>query len=459
VNPADASMLAPPAADHAPNAGSLPRLLAGVSDDGGRVHVDRHLSVHGGLPLVGGRRSWRRREESALVEEVHRAGLLGRGGAAFPMARKLQSVAAVRGTAIVVANGTEGEPASEKDATLMELAPHLVLDGAVAAAEAVGATEALIATCEIDVGAFESVALAIEERSAAGIGRSDEPSLRAVTAPSHYVAGQETALVNYLDGGPAIPTFTPPLPFERGVGRRPTLVSNVETLAHLALIARHGARWFRALGTPAGSGSTLVTLSGPVARPGVYEIALGSSLASLARAAGGTTHEVRGALIGGYAGAFMPASRLRDVALSEEHLAPHGARMGAGVVSLLSTDACPVAETVRVARWMAGQSSGQCGPCVHGLDALAGELERVIQGAGSGEGRLDYLASVIARRGACGHPDGMVKLLESSLRAFTEEFAHHARNGPCERCSSPPELPLPARPVSEQRGRTRRSPA
>ncbi|HEX5223591.1 MAG TPA: NADH-ubiquinone oxidoreductase-F iron-sulfur binding region domain-containing protein [Solirubrobacteraceae bacterium] len=439
-----------------PPAGSLPRLLAGVSEDGGRVSVTRHFSVHGGLPLTGARRSWGRREHPPLIEETHRAGLRGRGGAAFPLARKLLAVAAARGPAVVVANGTEGEPASEKDAMLMELAPHLVLDGLVAAAEALGAREALIATCELDEDATDSMALAVEERDAAGIAPHHAPSLRVVTAPGHYVAGQETALVSYLDGGPALPTFTPPLPFERGVGRRPTLVSNVETLAHLALVARHGAGWFRALGTPASTGSTLVTLAGPVARPGVYEIALGSSLESLARAAGGTTREVRGALIGGYAGAFVPAESLRGLALSDEHLAAHGGRMGSGVVALLSSDCCPVAETARVARWMAEQSSGQCGPCVNGLDALAGEIEAVARGRAT-DGRLEQLSATVARRGACGHPDGVVSLVGSALEAFPSAFAHHARGGPCDRCASVPELPLPAGRVASPRSRTRRA--
>ncbi len=286
------------------------------------------------------------------------------------------------------------------------------------------------------------------------------PKVQLATVPSHYVAGQESALVNYLNGGAAKPTFTPPMPFEQGVRRRPTLVDNIETLAHVAQITRHGAPWFRELGTPTQPGSTLVTLSGPVAHPGVYEIEHGSSLASLIEASGGTTARVRAALLGGYAGSWIGGERLRGVALSKEHLAPHGATLGAGIVLLLSEEACPVAETARVARWMAGQSARQCGPCLHGLDTLASTVEEITGGIAHPKAlqRLGQLASLTARRGACAHPDGAVNLILSAVEVFESEFADHARHGPCDGCSRPAELPLPQRPVDEQsrRGTGRR---
>jgi NADH:ubiquinone oxidoreductase subunit F (NADH-binding) len=429
---------------------ALPRLLTGIRADRA-LTLEEHLSIHGSLPGVrgGGRRRERERTEM-LVEEVERSGLLGRGGAAFPTATKMRAVASARRRAIVVVNAAEGEPASLKDRTLLESLPHLVLDGAVAAAGALGAEEVIVCACESAQEGLESMAHAIEERAGAGSERS--PTLRLTSVPEHYVAGQESALIGYINGAAAKPTFTPPLVSERGVRGRPTLLDNAETLAHLALIARHGASWFRELGTPSQPGSALVTLSGAVAHAGVYEIEHGASLSSLIRAGGGSTAGVRGVLLGGYAGAWIGAERLGDVALSNEHLAPHGASLGAGVVLLLSDAACPVAETARVARWMAGQSTRQCGPCVHGLDALAGAIEELAVGmaAANVAQRIDRLASLTARRGACGHPDGAVNLILSALEAFAPEFAEHARHGPCEACSREPELPLPYRPVSEK---------
>ncbi len=238
------------------------------------------------------------------------------------------------------------------------------------------------------------------------------------------------------------------MPFERGVRRRPTLVNNAETLAHVALIARHGPRWFRELGLSEQPGSTLMTLTGPVAYPGVYEVEYGASLSSLLDAAGGINSRVRAALFGGYAGTWVEGGALSDLGLSNTHLAPHGATLGAGVVLLLSEEACPVAETARVTRWLALQGAGQCGPCVHGLDALADSFERVCAGAAPkhASARIEQLAGLVSRRGACAHPDGTARFAMSALEVFAPEFADHVRHGACEACARPSQMPLPHHP-------------
>jgi NADH:ubiquinone oxidoreductase subunit F (NADH-binding) len=420
------------------DAATLPRLLLGVGSPGAMT-MHEHLAVHGAMGAVDrGSRSG----ESALMDEVELAGLQGRGGAAFPMGVKMRAVAASRGRPVVVVNAAEGEPGSLKDRTLLETAPHLVLDGAAAAAQALGAHEVIMAVCEQAPGAQHSVAQAISERGERADGRV---RWHVATVPARYLAGQETALVNILNGGPAKPTFTPPRPSERGVGGRPTLVSNAETLAHLALIARHGAQWFRAIGTNAQPGSMLLTLGGPVAYPGVYEAEHGSPLTALIDAAGGATTEIRAVLVGGYAGAWVDARYLRALAMSEEGLAPYGARIGAGIVELLAADACGLAETARAARWLAQEGAGQCGPCVNGLDALAGTLERTLAGVAEPqyEARLKYLTSIVAGRGACSHPDGAVRFVASAVQVFAAELADHARYGHCEACTRPATLPLP----------------
>ncbi len=427
------------ASESAPVAG-LPRLLEGVPAQGA-MGLREHLDTHGELPAA---RRRDRRGTSALIDQIEQAGLGGRGGAGFPTAKKMRTVAGGSGKPIVVVNATEGEPASLKDRTLLETLPHLVLDGAALAARAIGAEEAILCVCESAGVGLERAAQAIGERERLP-GRW--PRIVLSTAPEGYVAGQESALVNHLNGGPPKPTFSPPMPFERGVRRRPTLVNNAETLAHVALIARHGPRWFRELGLSDQPGSTLVTLSGPLAYPGVYEVEFGASLASLVDAAGGTSGGVRAALFGGYAGAWVDGSALSSLALSGPHLAPYGASLGAGVVLLLSGEACPVAETARVTRWLARQSAGQCGPCVHGLDALADTLEQIAHGAHGrhAAARVEQLSALVSRRGACGHPDGTVRFATSAMEVFAEEFADHARHGACDACARPSELPLPAR--------------
>jgi NADH:ubiquinone oxidoreductase subunit F (NADH-binding) len=483
----------------------LPRLLAGIPSRGA-LGLSGHLGLHGELPAIDGRGRSRRGATLSLIDEVERAGLRGRGGAGFPTAAKLRAVAGAPrsalggGRPIVVVNGAEGEPASAKDRTLLSCLPHLVIDGALLAAAAVGAREVLLGVCLPDRGcrpirgrerserlpdrseasvpplrssssALDAVARALGERGGSGgAERVGGVHIQLRPVPDRYVAGHESALVNHLSGGPALPTFTPPRPFERGVRGRPTLVCNVETLAHLALIGRYGSAWFRELGTPEQPGSALVTLAGSVAAPGVYEIEHGSPLTALLDAADGLTARPRAALVGGYSGTWIDGSSLREVALSDRHLSPFGASLGAGVVVVLSADACPVAELARLTRWLASQSARQCGPCVFGLDAVACAFEQLAgadagdrPGRGNGrvegrrgrqfapghgerdtvEQRLRSLARLVRGRGACSHPDGVARLVSSALDVFAQELADHAHHGPCAACALPSELPRP----------------
>jgi Respiratory-chain NADH dehydrogenase 51 Kd subunit len=211
-----------------------PRLLPSRPED-----LRGHLARFGSVPYS--------RTIGALIPHVEASGLTGRGGAAFPVHRKLAIVAPARGPKVVVANGAESEPASRKDELLLQAAPHLVLDGLQLAAEAVGASEARL---YLHRGAGSGIRRALAGRRARGLDRLD---VTITETPPRFLAGQESAVVNHIGGGPALPVFTPPRVTERGLHGQPTLVQNVETLAHLALIARYGPRWFRAIGpTPAG---------------------------------------------------------------------------------------------------------------------------------------------------------------------------------------------------------------
>jgi len=355
----------------------------------------------------------------------------------------MRAVAAPDRPKIVVANGTEGEPASKKDRVLLRELPHLVLDGAALAARAVGANDAIIAFSELHQRTALSLERAIQQRQAA---RLPDPKFELVQTPEQWLAGQETALVNVLNGGPVKPTFGT-RPFQRGVAGHPTLVQNVETLAHLALIARHGPAWFRGLGSQRVPGSTLVTLSGALARPGVYEIDASMTLQELL--AMGGSGRLRAVLLGGYFGSWLPAAQLPGLRLDAEHLAAQGASLGAGVIVALDESACSVAETARVADYFASQTAGQCGPCVNGLDAIASTIEALATGTADGTARSDLARwiSNVPGRGACQHPTGAVRFIASALAVFTEEFADHARHGRCERCSGAPMLPIPLMPT------------
>jgi NADH:ubiquinone oxidoreductase subunit F (NADH-binding) len=409
------------------------RLLRGVRT-GAMLTLGEHLDIHGPLPPA------RRGEGGSVLDAVERSGLRGRGGAHVSTALKLRAVAARRRRAIVVANGAEGEPASRKDRVLLAHAPHLVIDGAVVAARAVGADEAMLVVKASDRHAFRSLNRALAERARLGDGR---PKLTLATTDDGYVSGQETAVIAALNGRPAIPATVPPRPFERGVRNRPTFVGNVETLAHLALIARHGPEWFRSVGSPSSPGTALVTLGGAVERPGVYEIVLGTPFADLLHRAGGLADRPRALLAGGYGAPWLDAASLRGLTLGGDDPRLGPSSVGAGVLWVLGEASCGLWESTRILSWLADESAGQCGPCLYGLRAIADAFERLTHGrAHAGDhARLIRWGAEVTGRGACRHPDGAARLLESALRVFADEIESHDA-GRCT-ASLPPSMPLP----------------
>ncbi len=414
-----------------PGPESLPRLLTGLRPGHG-LTLAEHRELHGPMRLMDARR---------LVDLTERAGLHGRGGAGFPTATKLAAVAAGRRPRVVVANGSEGEPASSKDETLLIGNPHLVIDGLMLAAAALDAREAIVAVERTRPLALHAVRLAVAERVAIG---ADDIPIRVVEVPGRYVAGEESALVHLLNGGDAKPTLVPPRPFERGVDGRPTLIQNVETLAHLALIGRHGPDWFRSLGSVEEPGSALLTLGGAVARPAVYEVALGSRFESLVAAAGGETEPVSAYLLGGYFGTWVRRDVLSARRLSNTGLRDIGASLGAGVVTALPTSACGLVETACVMRYLADETAGQCGPCVHGLRSISDRMQEIARAQTTPKMRadLDRWSNMILGRGACRLPDGAVRFLHSALVTFSDEIELHQR-GECHATHREPVLPIP----------------
>jgi NADH:ubiquinone oxidoreductase subunit F (NADH-binding) len=372
----------------------------------------------------------RPRARKGLIEEIERAGLRGHGGAGFPTATKMAAVARRHGRKYVVVNATEGEPMSSKDKALFALAPHLVLDGAALAAEAVGASEVIVCIDRAETSSLQYAAHALGERRDAHVDRS---SFALQPPPNRYVAGEESALVHWLNGGEAKPTFVPPRPFERGVARRPTLVQNAETLAHLALVARFGAQWFRALGTDSDPGSALVTISGAVARPGVYEVPLGIPLQTMLTVAGGGLEDCQAILIGGYFGSWIRSADAGSLTLDSVSLRAAGASFGCGVVVALPHDACGLVETAAVARWYAAESAGQCGPCVNGLPAIADALLAVASGDRDPNHlvNLRRWGSMVQGRGACRLPDGAARFVSSAVNAFVDDVDRHRHGHVC----------------------------
>jgi NADH:ubiquinone oxidoreductase subunit F (NADH-binding) len=404
----------------------LPRLLAGLEPGAGAMTLAAHTRIHGPLPDIA---------PYQLIEEVERSGLRGRGGADFPTARKLRAVAARRRVGPVLVNGSETEPASAKDRLLLARLPHLVLDGAVLAAGAVGASEVIVTVGAGAGDAFQSLEAAIVARE------HDRVRISVVEGAGGYVSGEESAVVHHLNRGVAKPTFVPPRPFESGYRGRPTLIQNPETLAQLALVARFGSNWYRELGTVADPGSALVTITGAVRAPGVYELAFGTPLRDLLAAAGGPLEPLQALLVGGYFGTWMEASEATLLRLAREDLRSVGCTLGSGVLIALGQSSCGLHESARVIAYLAAQSAGQCGPCVYGLRAIADSIGALAGGVAhvSERDRVLRWASEVRGRGACHHPDGAVRFVESALAVFKDDIDAH-REGRCN--AIPAGLPL-----------------
>ncbi len=390
-----------------PTRAGLPRLLAGL-DTRRSIPLQEHLARHGRLEF--------RRGE--LTSELDASGLSGRGGAGFPVARKVRAVAERRGRPVVVINAAEGEPMSGKDKLLLRHLPNLVIDGAAALARELGARRAFIVHSASARHAGDALRAALADRAAR---RFDPCPIEAVELPVGFVRGQETAVVQYLNGGPALPTVTPPRPFEAGVGCAPTLIQNAETAAHVALIGRFGSSWFRELGTPSEPGTALFTVTGAVGRQGVYEAALATPLRDLVAEAGGLQGTPGAVLVGGYAGAWVDGGTAGSLTLDDASLRTVGGTIGVGAVAVLARSSCGVCATARIVRYLADESAGQCGPCVHGLDAIATAFERPNPDAA----RIERWLAQVSGRGACRHPDGTARLAASALHVFAAELRDH----------------------------------
>jgi NADH:ubiquinone oxidoreductase subunit F (NADH-binding) len=402
---------------HPSSGAMLPRLLAGLDPAGRRSDLGAHQAAYGPIPRLSA---------NHLFQEVAASGLRGRGGADFPTARKLAALADERVVSALVVNGSETEPASQKDLVLMSALPHLVLDGARLAAGAIGANGVIVRLGPRGASAAEALRQAIAQRAA-------ELPIRIVEGPGGYVTGEESAVIQHLGGGPAKPTFIPPRPYQRGYQGRPTLVLNPETLAHLALIARFGADWFRELGTADDPGTCLTTISGAVTDPGVYELAFGTPVRDLLTLAGGQTEPIQAVLVGGYFGSWVSWPATDGLTLTREELAAAGLALGAGVVIALGESACGLHESAALAGYLAGESSGQCGPCVHGLAAMAASFAALAAGRApqDEDQRVRRWTAELPGRGACHHPDGAARLLRSSLDTFGFDIARH-RAGRCD---------------------------
>jgi NADH:ubiquinone oxidoreductase subunit F (NADH-binding) len=423
-----------------PNSSPAPSLQRVHHLLGQPADLPGHLDAHGPLNVARGHsNSW----QHGLVASLEESGLTGRGGGAFPTSVKLAVSRAGGKGGIVVVNAMEGEPASSKDQLLLTRAPHLVLDGAQYLATLCGSDRVVICVPNGRATAVAAVRHAMQQRRAHRYTRVRE---EIVFPPDRFIAGEESALANWIDSARSAPVFRPDKGIPLRIGKRPALVHNAETLAHIALIGRYGPGPFRARGIAEEPGTCLVTLSGTVTHSGVVEVDKGTPLWDIVQRSQ-PIEPIQALLVGGYGGAWVAPEHFQTPYASIP-LRTIGAMAGVGVIVALGETSCGLAESARIARYLADESAGQCGPCAFGLPAIADDMERLARGQCDGgllirlEGRLRHVNG----RGACRHPDGAVALVRSALTVFAADVADHVRGTPCSYWRNPTVLRFP-RPI------------
>lgn len=381
---------------------------------------------------LGGVEAVRRRGAEWLRAEVAVAGLRGRGGAAFPLWTKWEAALAQPGPRVVVVNGAEDEPGSLKDRYLLATRPDLVVDGALCSALALGADRVVLYVNEEADGPLGSARAAVEASGTA-------VSVEVVAAPAAYVFGEDSCAVEFIETADrqAKPRSKPPFPAEAGVGGRPTVVSNAETLAHLALVARYGAEWFRQVGTPECPGTLLVTLPGDCARPGVYEVPVGAPFAAVLQRCGGgpAGSPFRGAQVGGPAAGWLRAADF-DTPLSPEAMAARGTMLGCAAVRLLPEDRCAVDAVAEVEAFFAAESCGKCPLCRAETQFFAKATAGLAGGKEVTGAHLDKaleLAEMARTATDCALARFPAAPLRSGREHFADDFAAHLAGDDCGR--------------------------
>lgn len=401
---------------------------------------DEYAAAGGGTGLEVALGAW----PEAVIEEVARSGLRGRGGAGFPTGEKWRTVRTVgRGPRFAVCNGAEGEPAVFKDRLLLRTNPYQVLEGLAIAAHAVGAERAYLALKAAFRPELHRVTQALEEMRAAGA--LGPVPVEVVTGPDHYLFGEETGLEEVIEGREPLPRVARPYVlglFATPSNENPTLVNNVETLANVPHILAHGPDWLRATGTETSPGTMLFTVCGDVQREGVFELPLGTPLRVLVQDLAGGPAEGRSvkAIFPGASNTVLVPEQL-DTPMDFDSVRQVGSGLGAAGFAVFDDTACMVRATWLYARFLHVESCGQCPPCKLNSGEVVELLDQLEGGRGS-ERELEVI--MVRARGVtdgqkCALPTGTSLLVQSALQLFPEEFRAHSGSG----CPRPRGLVVP----------------
>jgi NADH-quinone oxidoreductase subunit F len=377
-----------------------------------------------------------------VIAEVKAAGLRGRGGAGFPTGLKWSFMPRTfPGQKYLVCNSDEGEPGTFKDRDILRFNPHIVIEGMVIAAYAMGISVGYNYIHGEIFEVYERFEAALEQARAAGflgerlLGSDFSFQLHAFHGYGAYICGEETALLESLEGKKGLPRFKPPFPASFGLYGKPTTINNTETFAAVPWIIRHSGQEYLSVGKPNNGGTKIFSITGDVERPGNYEIPLGTPFSTLLELAGGVRHghQLKAVIPGGSSAPVLPADIMMDLTLDYDAIAKAGSMLGSGAVIVMDETRCMVRSLLRLSYFYYEESCGQCTPCREGT----GWLYRVVKRIEHGQGELpdlkllDDVAGNIMGRTICALGDAAAMPVRGFLKHFHDEFKHHITHKTC----------------------------
>ncbi len=387
-----------------------------------------------------------------IIGELKTAALRGRGGAGFPTGVKwsfMPRAAPVQ--KYIVCNSDEGEPGTFKDRDILRYNPHAIIEGMAIAGYATGATVGYNYLRGEFAEPFERCEAAVREAYEAGLlgknilGSGVDFDLYNHLGAGAYIVGEETGMLESLEGKRALPRYKPPFPANYGLFGRPTTVNNTETLASVPYILRHGGQRFLEMGKANNGGTKIFSVSGHVNKPGNYEVALGTPFAGLLELAGGVRygHKLKAVIPGGSSAKVLPAEIMMELTMDFDSLAKAGSMLGSGAVIIMDETTCMVQALRRIAYFYYEESCGQCTPCREGSGWLARVINRIEQGRGKPEeiDMLDDVASKIEGRTICAFGEATAWPVRSFVHHFRDEFQYHIDHGRCLPGTGKYELP------------------
>lgn len=397
---------------------------------------------------VGGYQVWRnilaqKIKPDTIIEELKKSALRGRGGAGFPTGLKWSFISPhTIGQKYVVCNSDEGEPGAFKDRDILRFNPHQVIEGICIAAYVMGATVGYNYIRGEFQESFERMEVALQEaRDLSLLGKnilnsSFDFELYNVLGAGSYICGEETALMESLEGKKGLPRFKPPFPANYGVYGRPTNVNNTESYASVPVILQHGGQWFLDLGKPNNGGCKIFSVSGHVNNPGNFEIPLGTPFRELLAMAGGVrgNRQLKAVIPGGSSVPVLPRDIIMDLNMDYDSLSKAGTLLGSGSVIVMDETTCMVKVLARISKFYYEESCGQCTPCREGTGWLSRIVQRIEQGEGSMADidRLDVIAGNIMGRTICAFGDAAAMPVRSFIQHFREEFEYHVAHKRCQ---------------------------